>query len=60
MVWIQTFLDNEYLSRVDFLPIVALPYVKLKVILSSTAKLIVAARCNMHGLWKIGHKLKVE
>ncbi|MGQ4913577.1 MAG: desulfoferrodoxin family protein [Candidatus Asgardarchaeia archaeon] len=60
VVWIQTFLDNECLSRVDFLPIVALPYVKLKVVLGSTAKLRVVARCNMHGLWKIERELKVE
>lgn len=60
IVWIQTFLNEECLSRVDFLPIVTFPYVKLKLVLGHSAKLRVVARCNMHGIWKLEKELHVE
>ncbi|MEQ9714064.1 MAG: class II SORL domain-containing protein [Candidatus Asgardarchaeum sp.] len=60
IVWIDLILDDHFLSRVMFVPIIMEPEVTLKIRVGKNAKLKVIARCNIHGQWEMEKEIRVE
>lgn len=53
--WVELHMDDVYLARYDFIPVVMTPEVEVKIkFIHSGLKTTLRAitRCNMHGLWE--------
>lgn len=50
--WIELFSGDTFLARVDLVPRLTVPKVKIIVALDHGHPLIAKLRCNLHGLWK--------
>lgn len=59
--WIELFADdNLFISKVELIPVVGTPKVTLTISLNESHTLKARARCNLHGIWEYGKKVKVE
>jgi len=50
--WIELYSGETFLARVDLVPKLTEPKVKLVVALDHAHPLIAKERCNLHGLWQ--------
>lgn len=50
--WIELYSGETFLARVDLVPRLTEPKVKLVVALDHAHPLIAKERCNLHGLWQ--------
>jgi superoxide reductase len=50
--WMQLFVDDIPIARVDFQPVVSRPKATLTVLLEESATLRVLESCNLHGMWE--------
>jgi superoxide reductase len=61
--WIKIYLDDLYLTRTDFTPVMTKPEItlSLKIAQKSQETLIRAVtRCNQHGIWESNKIIKVQ
>ena len=57
--WIELFSGDTFLARVDLIPRMTEPKVKLVIALDHAHPLVARERCNLHGLWQ-SFPLKIE
>lgn len=50
--WIELFSGETFLARVDLIPRMTEPKVKLAIALDHAHPLVARERCNLHGLWQ--------
>ena len=50
--WIELFSGETFLARVDLIPRMTEPRVKLVIALDHAHPLVARERCNLHGLWQ--------
>jgi superoxide reductase len=50
--WLELYSGKTFLTRVDLVPHLATPTVKLHVSLDHAHALIARTRCNLHGTWE--------
>lgn len=58
--WIELYADDVFISRLDLIPVVAVPKVALNISLNESHTLRARARCNLHGIWEYNKKIKVD
>ena len=61
--WIKIYVDDLYLTRTDFTPVMTKPEItlSLKIAKKSQETLIRAVtRCNQHGIWESNKLIKVQ
>ncbi len=49
--WIELYLNDLFVARVDFTPEMSISPFSVQVKLDNSAKLMALSRCNLHGLW---------
>lgn len=59
--WIELFSGDTYLARVDLIPRMTEPKVKLVIALDHAHPLVAKERCNLHGQWQsFPFKIEIE
>ena len=58
--FLDLYIDEVYLTRLTFIPVVLQPQASLRIILKHSGKLRAVSRCNLHGQWEGSVDLKVE
>jgi superoxide reductase len=50
--WLELYSGDTFLARVDFIPRLTTPTVKLNISIDHAHPLVARIRCNLHGTWE--------
>jgi len=57
--WVDLYVDDAYLSRLDFTPTVSGTPVSVTLKLNYDCTIRAISRCNLHGMWEGSKKIKI-